>query len=595
MSNTILKMDNLEMLRSLYDFQATYTKTLTFKSNDYFILHQTTTKHKNWWEVINEHGEMGYIPSNYVEAQNVTPSFYNQWLENVIDYVSRNEIPPQYLSSNKKELLTRLKDMKRKLDHSTNENGTGPELLYKNSDGVIDTIKRSIEKFENEIDLDQKPSKENSFDKVDNEERRKSTECAVLQDPMINKQNVYELVESVRINTQLSHEMSRIAVATVVQGLHELLPGSVFPHLSTILTHTEENLSVDDVQIEQTHDASRLKIIFHELTYCKEDSQQRSWMLHEDEDTIKDYLIELRSILSNADPSITKHVISQDHYHVVITLIQYYQMEVRWSIRQLLLQVFGCMCGLEKTILVIMLNSVLPGELARDMLANPNNATKLNYSALLLTMMFSMGEPMPVTHLEFLGSEFLRFILDNIECPPEEDYDEDIPDLFVNFILSFNLQFDDLNSDDNIVVKALAERDVAKHFTEKILLLFNRDEDPSRIFDHEPAPPHSVVKLFNDLFNVQKTADLFYTNDVKVCIDITVRNISDLSAGDKRRHQHIELCRRIVRNTNYSEHMHQRDEILKCFTRIFCEESGQSVQDQKLVKEIINEFPEYFK
>lgn len=169
-----------------------------------------------------------------------------------------------------------------------------------------------------------------------------------------------------------------------------------------------------------------------------------------------------------------------------------------------------------------------------------------------------------------------------------------------------------MNSDDNIVVKALAERDVAKHFTEKILLLFNRDEDPSRIFDHEPAPPHSVVKLFNDLFNVQKTADLFYTNDVKVCIDITVRNISDLSAGDKvklcyiiglflsrvyvqRRHQHIELCRRIVRNTNYSEHMHQRDEILKCFTRIFCEESGQSVQDQKLVKEIINEFPEYFK
>lgn len=54
-----------------------------------------------------------------------------------------------------------------------------------------------------------------------------------------------------------------------------------------------------------------------------------------------------------------------------------------------------------------------------------------------------------------------------------------------------------------------------------------------RIFDHEPAPPHAVLKLFLDLFNRPGTASLFYTNDVKVMIDIVVRNISDLSPGDK--------------------------------------------------------------
>lgn len=114
--------------------------------------------------------------------------------------------------------------------------------------------------------------------------------------PPITHQSVYDLVESVRINTQLSHEMSRIAVVTVVQGLHELLPASVFPYLSTILSHSQTSL-VDDVQIDQTHDASRLKIIFNELTSCKEDAQQRSWMLHEDEDVIKEYIIEMISIL----------------------------------------------------------------------------------------------------------------------------------------------------------------------------------------------------------------------------------------------------------------------------------------------------------
>lgn len=57
-------------------------------------------------------------------------------------------------------------------------------------------------------------------------------------------------------------------------------------------------------------------------------------------------------------------------------------------------------------------------------------------------------------------------------------------------------------------------------------------EDPVRVFDHEPAPPHSLLKLFLDLYAAPATAELFYTNDVKVLIDIVVRNISDLSPGD---------------------------------------------------------------
>lgn len=60
-----------------------------------------------------------------------------------------------------------------------------------------------------------------------------------------------------------------------------------------------------------------------------------------------------------------------------------------------------------------------------------------------------------------------------------------------------------------------------------------------RIFDHEPAPPHSVLKLFLDLFSRKPTADLFYTNDVKVLIDIVVRNITDLSPGDS---VSVNLC-----------------------------------------------------
>lgn len=68
---------------------------------------------------------------------------------------------------------------------------------------------------------------------------------------------------------------------------------------------------------------------------------------------------------SNADSSISKYMLSVDDFNVITTLIQYYQMETRWSIRQLLLQSFGVMCSLDKTIISIMLNSVLPAEIAR--------------------------------------------------------------------------------------------------------------------------------------------------------------------------------------------------------------------------------------
>jgi hypothetical protein len=64
------------------------------------------------------------------------------------------------------------------------------------------------------------------------------------------------------------------------------------------------------------------------------------------------------------------------------------------------------------------------------------------------------------------------------------------------------------------------------------MLFFSAAEDPVRIFEHQPVPPHSVLKLFVDLFSNAQTAALFYTNDTKVLIDIIVRQLADLSPGD---------------------------------------------------------------
>lgn len=68
--------------------------------------------------------------------------------------------------------------------------------------------------------------------------------------------------------------------------------------------------------------------------------------------------------------------------------------------------------------------------------------------------------------------DFIEFLFELIENPPDNDLDDQIPDLFVNLILSYNLQF---MASENIVLNALKGRTIAKIFTEKILFLLNRE------------------------------------------------------------------------------------------------------------------------
>lgn len=75
---------------------------------------------------------------------------------------------------------------------------------------------------------------------------------------------------------------------------------------------------------------------------------------------------------------------------------------------------------------------------------------------------------------EQLGCEFLEFLLRLIEEPPDTDIHDIIPDKFLLVIMSYNLQFP-RHSSQNIVLSALGRRSNAKTFTEKILLLLNRE------------------------------------------------------------------------------------------------------------------------
>ncbi|XP_050099171.1 NCK-interacting protein with SH3 domain [Anopheles aquasalis] len=406
--------------------------------------------------------------------------------------------------------------------------------------------------------------------------------------------DVYQIVDAIRNSTRLSHELSCVALRVVLSELEGLLPSAVVRmHLEPIAQHLAAPLDVTDVLLGQTHDALRLRVIFAELSDCKNDAEQRTWMLHEDEADISEYLTELIRILTDADPKICRSEMACDHYQSIINLVLYYQMETRWSIRKLLLKAFHAMCHLDYTTVDILLGSVLPLELVQDMVSNARNVEKLQELANMLIIIFSIGRRMSIHQQDHLRADFVIFLLNLIESPPDCDVRELLPDIMTNLILSFNLQFE--HCGDNVVLDAMEQLKTAKTFTEKILMLINREEDPVHTLKHTPVSINPVLKMLVDLFSRPETASIFYTNDNKVLIDILVRQLSDLSAGEPIRKWYLELCRKILRNTNYPEHQHRKQDLMKIFTRIFCEEMECSASDQQIVREIANEFPQIFK
>ncbi|XP_062136544.1 NCK-interacting protein with SH3 domain-like [Drosophila sulfurigaster albostrigata] len=81
-----------------------------------------------------------------------------------------------------------------------------------------------------------------------------------------------------------------------------------------------------------------------------------------------------------------------------INLVQYYQMDRRWSIKRLLLQTFTAACHLDHIIVDILLTSLLPLEIVKDMKAHFADLDLFKQLVKMLTIIFLLGQLMPVNH-----------------------------------------------------------------------------------------------------------------------------------------------------------------------------------------------------
>ena len=94
-----------------------------------------------------------------------------------------------------------------------------------------------------------------------------------------------------------------ITLCTITfQPIHLISPGCPRPNSALTvhksgLKHRSSIFQRVSMELGSSHDALRLMEILHQLTEAKDDEQQRSWHLHEDEDTLNTLLQDMFSIL----------------------------------------------------------------------------------------------------------------------------------------------------------------------------------------------------------------------------------------------------------------------------------------------------------
>lgn len=122
------KSELLEMAKALYQFKATIAKTLSFRDGEHFLIYQASTKQRNWWQVINNKAQVGYVPSNYVVSVQVAPNVVIKFIDECVSVLRKeSDKAGGVLSNDRQELLLKLVEKKGKIERNLEEMEEAPQ------------------------------------------------------------------------------------------------------------------------------------------------------------------------------------------------------------------------------------------------------------------------------------------------------------------------------------------------------------------------------------------------------------------------------------------------------------------------------------
>ncbi|KAL7268790.1 pre-rRNA processing [Rhizina undulata] len=187
----------------------------------------------------------------------------------------------------------------------------------------------------------------------------------------------------------------------------------------------------------------------------------------------------------------------------------------------------------------------------------------------LLDLLYEMSrmQRLSTDNLEAIDDEFLTYLFKIVEEDPDDPNDPyHYP--VIRVLLVMNEQYMVLahaplqgsNAPDNItnkVIKILCrDGSTYKTFGENIILLINRES--------ETCLQLLILKLLYLLFTTNATCEYFYSNDLRVLVDVIIRNLLDLPEEMKSlRHTYLRVLYPLLSHTQLRHY--KRDELLNLF------------------------------
>lgn len=413
-----------------------------------------------------------------------------------------------------------------------------------------------------------------------------------------------QLIELVRVGTQAPHS-SCVEVATLFLGMLRDELSNV--EVSRALREVEEQIKRSDSPnqvwcpedifglIGRSDDAMRLRKIIDDLSKrCRSDRQHRSTYFDDHAD-LPSNLTDLHTVCANADPRIVQYSMAANDYSALQTLLTLFCFDTREEVRSRLVDTLLCVVRTDRKAASILLESSLTFELARQFIelafqdtlsGSTQLVTKL---ARMLTAVFATGEHPPVALSDVLNLQFvtnclrtLETVSVNADANAVKGDEHGLSEVLFELLVSFNLHFTDADSNVLLAAMRCAAADT-RSFTEKLLEHFNSLYDP---LDHyRPAStfrpfgesgntatcktfPNAVAKTLADCFEDAACAELFYLNDAKALVDILLRFVVDLNAGDSRRSDVLRLTLLVVRSAAFNEHRHRCAELREAVANV---------------------------
>ncbi|KAI4260524.1 MAG: hypothetical protein LQ352_000220 [Teloschistes flavicans] len=192
---------------------------------------------------------------------------------------------------------------------------------------------------------------------------------------------------------------------------------------------------------------------------------------------------------------------------------------------------------------------------------------------MLLELLYEMSriQRLRIQDLVLIEDEFIRYLFGIIEGLSDDSNDPyHYPTIRVLLILNeqYMVSTHDPGPDQpppanltNKVIKTLTIHGSAfKTFGENIILLLNRESETSLQL--------LILKLLYLLFTTPSTYEYFYTNDLRVLVDVMIRNLLDLpSSATALRHTYLRVLYPLLAHTQLKNPPHyKRDELLRLLT-----------------------------